>query len=338
MKKAVILGARQAGLVEVTAPHAKEDWVLVKVHVAPMCTEYKAFVAGRPGEYLGHEAAGEVVEVGQPGRVNVGDRVVVMPQSGCGICPLCVAGDYIHCQAGDDIRRLHGAREGSATMAQYLLKQSWLLPKIPDGMTYERASLACCALGPSFGAFDTMGLSAFDTVLITGAGPVGLGAVANATFVGARVIVAESIPWRAERARQMGADLVVDPTQPDALAAIMEATQGLGVDCALDCAGRVPAERLCIDATRRKGKVAFVGEGSEELPSRVSEDLLRKGLTVIGSWHYNLRLFPRIMKVIQESPGIDLLISHVLPMSHIQEAFEVSASPEHAKILLKPWE
>lgn len=71
---------------------------------------------------------------------------------------------------------------------------------------------------------------------------------------------------------------------------------------------------------------------------RVSPDLIRKGLTLLGSWHYNLSYFPAIMKVIQESPLIDLLLSHVLPMSRIQEAFELSASHQTAKIILKPWE
>ena len=135
-----------------------------------------------------------------------------------------------------------------------------------------------------------------------------------------------------------GADLVVDPAQPDALAMVMEATRGIGVDCALDCAGSVPAERLCIDATRRKGKVAYVGECGDELPIRVSPDMIRKGLTIIGSWHYNLSLFSQIMQVIQKSPVIDLLVSHVLPMSRIQEAFELCASHQCAKVILKPWE
>ena len=71
---------------------------------------------------------------------------------------------------------------------------------------------------------------------------------------------------------------------------------------------------------------------------RISPDMIRKGLTLIGSWHYNLNDFPSVMKVIQESPLIDLLISHVLPMSQIQPAFELSASHETAKIVLRPWE
>src|SRR5262249_46251586 len=160
------------------------------------------FVSGRPSEYLGHEAAGEVVAIAQPGRVKVGDRVVVMPQYPCGKCSLCVTGNYIHCEQNIDVAAFTGSREGSATMAQYLLKPDWVLPPIPDDISYEQGSLACCALGPSFGAFQSMGLGAFDTVLITGAGPVGLGALVNARFRGARAFVVESVPWRVARARE----------------------------------------------------------------------------------------------------------------------------------------
>ena len=66
--------------------------------------------------------------------------------------------------------------------------------------------------------------------------------------------------------------------------------------------------------------------------------MLRKGLTISGSWHYNLQHFPRIMRVIEASPLLDLLVSHVLPMSAIQHAFELSASQQTAKVILKPWE
>src|SRR5205823_537225 len=170
VKKAVITGERQAALVEAPEPRATADWAVVKVHVAPMCTEYKAFLSGQPSEFLGHEAAGEVVEVAQPGRVKVGDRVVVMPFYPCGGCALCISGDYIHCEQSRSVARFTGCAEGSATMAQYLVTPGWILPRIPDDLSYEQGSLACCALGPSFGAFDRMGLDAFDTVLITGAG------------------------------------------------------------------------------------------------------------------------------------------------------------------------
>lgn len=338
MKKIVISGPQRAEVIEVPDPSPREDWAVVKIHVAPMCTEYKAWLAGREAHYLGHEAVGEVVAVAQPGKVCVGDRVVVMPQYPCGRCPLCIAGDYIYCENTVDVARFLGGREGTATYAQYVVKPGWLLPHIPEDMSYEAASLALCALGPSFGAFEQMNLGAFDTVLITGLGPVGLGAVVNAKFRGARVIAVESVPYRAARARLLGADHIVDPRAPDALAEIRELTGGVGVDAALDCAGAAAAERLCIDATRRRGQVTFVGECGDELALRASPDLIRKGLTVRGSWHYNLTFYPRVLQVIQGSPVIAQLISHVLPMSRAQDALALTASHECAKVLLKPWE
>jgi len=345
MKKVVLLGKRKAALADAPDPKPKGDWALVKVHAAPMCAEYKHFLAGKKMEALGHEAAGEVVAVAKPGKVKVGDRVVAMPLHGCGDCPLCNSGEYIHCERKVDFAKIHGTADGNGTMAQYILKPSWLLLPIPDGVSYEKASLACCALGPSFGAFQAMEASAFDTVLITGAGPVGLGGIVNARFRGARVIAVESVPWRVERAREMGAT-VIDPNSRDPLKQILKLTDGNGADCALDCAGTPAAERLCLDAVRRKGKVAFVGECYEDLIIHVSDDLIRRGLTLIGVWHYNLNDFPKVMKVIEESPLdsargkplIDLLISHVIPVSRIQEAFELSASHQTAKIILKPWE
>lgn len=338
MKKAVVFGKNQAGIIDVPTPQAKEDWALVKIHATPMCTEYKSFVSGQPADYLGHEAAGEVVEVAQPGSVRVGDRVVVMPQYPCGKCALCIAGDYIHCQHLMDFTAFTGSREGSATYAQYLLKPAHLLAPIPDDVSYEMASLALCALGPSFGAFHTMGLTAFDTVLITGAGPVGLGAVVNAKFRGARALVVDANPFRAERATMLGADAVLDPRDSQTLHQIMDLTAGVGVDQALDCSGVVAAQRLCIDAARRKGQVMFVGECHDDLPIKVSPDLIRKGLTLRGGWHYNLSLFPQIMQVIQKSPVVHHLVSHTFPMSAIQTAFETSASQQCAKIILNPWE
>ncbi len=92
MKKAVILAKYKAGLVEVPDPEPKEDWVLVKVEAAPMCTEYKGFISSQNSDFLGHEAVGEVAAVAQPGPVRLGDRVVVMPQYPCGKSPISISG------------------------------------------------------------------------------------------------------------------------------------------------------------------------------------------------------------------------------------------------------
>ena len=224
MRQVLVEGKKRAGVAAVERPRAKDNWVVVKVHAAPMCTEYKAFAAGASSPVWGHEAAGEVVEVAQPGRVKVGDRVVVMPMNACGCCALCLDGDYIHCEDGFDFAAAHGSTAGLGTMAQYLLKQDWMLLPIPDGMSYQHASMACCGLGPTFGAMQLMDVDRHDTLLITGLGPVGLGGVVNGVYRGARVIGVDSINYRAEKALDLGAAAVVNPLDEDALGQILDLT------------------------------------------------------------------------------------------------------------------
>ncbi len=330
MKTVAITGPCQAELVDVPDPKAQNDLVVVKIHAAPMCCEYKAYKNG-DNYPLGHEAAGEVVEVAQPGKVRVGDRVVVMPLYPCGKCPLCLEGNYIHCQ-----NTLNVGPIGSSTYAQYLLKPDWLLVPIPEGMSYDHAAMACCGLGPTFGAMQAMKVDAFDTVLITGMGPVGLGGVVNGVFRGARVIAVESHPYRTALAKAVGAFAVIDPNQPDPLRQILDMTQGTGVDKAVDCSGAPPAQRLLIDAARRKGQVAFVGEAGD-LTIHVGNDLLRKGLTLHGIWHYNMADVPRILKVIRNSlPLLDKMITHRFPMAQIREAFELQLTGHCGKVILNP--
>lgn len=337
MKKARIIGPRQAEIVDVPTPKAKGDWALVKIHVAPMCTEYEDYDAGEAVDCLGHEAAGEVVEVDQPGYVNVGDRVVVMPQYPCGICSNCIDGEYIHCEHTIDIKDHTGGEEGNETYAQYILKPSWLLPKIPDGVSYEHAGMLCCGLGPTFGAMERMNVNAFDTVLILGMGPVGLGGVINAVHRNARVIAGVGNPYRANLAKELGADEVVNPRDKDALSQIMDLTGGIGVDKAIDCAGNADAQRLMIDALRRNGQGTFVGE-SGAFQIQVSDDMIRKGLTLHGAWHYNLNGIAKLFQLIQrEGQRLDKMITHSFPLSQVQEAWDLQLKRECGKVLIYPW-
>ena len=123
MKVVQIVGEREVVIAERPDPKPAEDFVVVKIHVAPLCTEYKAFKGGGQHLSMGHEAAGEVVAVDRSCRVAVGDRVVVMPQHPCGHCPLCLAGDYIHCQQCKDPLGTTGSEAGTGTLAQYVIKE-----------------------------------------------------------------------------------------------------------------------------------------------------------------------------------------------------------------------
>lgn len=341
MKKIIISGERRAEVVDVPDPEPKEDWVVVKIETAPMCTEYKTFLGGGPASNLGHEAAGEVVAIAQPGRVKVGDRVAVMPQTSCGCCELCLGGEYIHCQDSINFGDFFGTTDGAATYAQYVVKPDWLLVPIPDDISYDHGSMACCGLGPTFGALERVKAGATDTVLITGLGPVGLGGVINATHYGAVVIGVDANKYRAQLALDLGAAAVIDPTDDDALEQIRGLTHdGRGVDHAVDCSGVADAHRLAIDATRRHGTVSFVGEsGGKETPLYVSNDMIRKGLHLHGSWHYNRKDTGKLMRIIaQNSQKLDQQITHRFTFKQIQEAFELQLSGQSAKVLLKPWE
>ena len=339
MKRVIVKDKEVAGIAIGQTPQVRENWVLVKVHSAPMCTEYKAFAAGVNHGHFGHEAAGEVVAAAQPGRVKVGERVVAMPGSPCEKCAYCLCGEFIHCEDWLDFAELHGSGDGAATMSQYLLKQDFMLVPIPAGITYDHAAMACCGLGPTFGAFQKMQVDAHDTLLITGLGPVGLGGVINARYRGARVIAVDSNPYRAAKALELGAEAVIDPRADDAQQQVLAHTAGgRGVDKAVDCAGVVAAHRLCIDATRRLGQVAFVGECSDATPLHISPDMIRKGLTLIGSWHYSMADALRMMRMIGEIGGqLERLISHRFAIDDIQQAWETQLGGQCAKVILKPW-
>lgn len=337
MKKVVIVDKRQADLIDIPKPRPKDNWVLVKVHASALCTEYKSFVLGRGLNHGGHEGAGEVVEVARQGPVAVGDRVVILPQYPCGECSLCTTGDGVYCEDNLDFEAIFGTQNGSGAFAQYLLAPNWRLSIIPDGVSYAYATMAIDGIGATFGAFQELEISSADTLLITGLGPVGLGGVVNACFRGTRVIGVEPSIWRRNQAIKMGAKAVFDPWESDLKRKIMDLTDGQGVTCAIDCSGQVTSQRLCIDVARRRGRVGFVGESSKDLIIQASPDLIRKGLTLIGSWLYNTKDYPNVMRVIQQSPLIDLLVSHCLPMSHIQEAFELLVSGKSAKVVVFPW-
>lgn len=338
MKTVLIRSNRRVEIIEEEIPKAKENFVVVKVHTSPMCTEFYHYRDGTESLCLGHEAAGEVVEVARPSKVKVGDRVVVMPQYPCGICKLCLNGDYIHCENVVDPYKICSCTTGKATYSQYIIKQDWLLIPIPEMMSYDDASMACCGLGASFGAVNLLDIKSSDTVLVTGLGPVGLGAIINCLSRGARVIGINRNIWRAKLALELGAEVVLDPNNAGCIQQIGKLTGGLGADKAIECSGGVLYQLKCIDGTRRKGQMAFVGE-SKGLTVKVSDDLIRKGLTFYGSWHWNLKDANKMMDTIANNINlITKLVTHKFALTEAEDAFKLQMSGDCGKVLLHPWE
>ncbi|MCY3023600.1 MAG: alcohol dehydrogenase, partial [Planctomycetota bacterium] len=108
-------------------------------------------------------------------------------------------------------------------------------------------------------------------------------------------------------------------------------------DKAVDCSGAPQARRLLVDAARRKGQVAFVGEGGE-LTLDISNDTIRKGLTLRGSWHYNLADYPKLTHVLLASRRkLGKFVTHTMPMSRVREAWELQITGNCGKVVLDPW-
>lgn len=315
---------------------------------APLCTEYSDYADGcQRIEYqrgdedpscLGHEAAGKVVEVARPGKVQVGDRVVAMPGFWCGTCHFCLSGSYIHCQNPIDPHTACHTEAGAAAYAEYCLKQDWLLLPIPDAMSYDHASMACCGLGPAWNAMQTMEVSEPDTILVSGLGPVGLGTVINAVYRGAKVIGIARNAYRSELARQLGAETVLNPDTDDVIAEIQARTDGLGASKSIETSGQPRYMDLLMQATRRQGHFAFVGE-SGNYTIKISDSMIRNGLHLHGIWHWNLAHAPDMMRMISDvSDSLDKLITHHFPFSQIEDAWRLQMSGNCGKVMVHPHE
>ena len=336
MKVVAKFGPESAGLIDKPDPVAKGEFVVIKIHSAPMCTEYKGFKNEGIGDSFGHEAAGEVVEIAQEGTVKVGDRVVVMPHYPCGKCYICLAGEYAHCPDDNKILQIIEQTGVTATFAQYILKQDWLLVPIPEEMSYHHAGMACCGLGSTFNAMRLMNVNALDTVLITGMGPIGLGGVINAVYRGAHVIAVESHPYRAALAKKLGAAEVVNPEDEDVLNQILDLTDGRGVDKGVECSAAPAAVQLLIDASRPKGHISLIG-GIREVAIKSWGVLINHGLTLHGTRHYRLTDTPAMMRMItQVKDQLDTFITHTFAMNQIQDAWALQCTHNCGKVVLEP--
>lgn len=341
MKVVTIPSPGSCRIAEKPMPRIAEDYVMVKIHVAPMCNEHLAyrnwdFRDRNRWDSLGHEAAGEVVMTGAASDFQPGDRVVALSGYPCGRCAMCASGRSAHCASTEDPLVICGSESGECGFAQYMIKREHLLLRIPKGMSYEHASMACCGMGATYTAMENMKVLPGDKVLITGLGQVGLGAVVNGVGRGARMICAGRSSYRTNLARELGASLVVDLGEPDVLSAILDFTSGSGVDHVIDCSALPTYQRFGLDAVGRGGSVTFLGE-SGDLSIHVDRDLIQKGITLHGSLDLYLHHAPGVLDVISRTGHlIDKFITHTFPLDEIEKAWQLQLSRECGKIVLYP--
>tara|TARA_B100000029_G_scaffold487543_1_gene543174 strand:- start:760 stop:1800 length:1041 start_codon:yes stop_codon:yes gene_type:complete len=208
------------------------------------------------GAVMGHEFSGEVVEVGREARGNwkVGDRVCAMPQIGCGVCHACMAGKPHRCAELSH----RGTLELPGAYAEYTRIGSSETIHLPDALDYRQGALVE-PLAVGLHAVDRARLQPGETVLVVGAGPVGLSVALWCRFFGARhVIASDLVAGRADRAAEFGATAVINASTED-VASRFEAITGGAPHVVFECVGAPGSLQLSVDYAPVESRVLVVG-------------------------------------------------------------------------------
>jgi L-iditol 2-dehydrogenase len=349
MRALVLVASNHLELVEVSIPIPGPDDVLIRVESCALCSTDITLIAsplpGQPpyGEFIiGHEYSGTVVGLGETvDEFVLGDRVVVEAHLGCLRCANCRQGNYTSCLNYGNREKGHRANGFTTNggMAQYVINHINTVYKIPDSVDFDEAALIT-NLGCALYGFESLGgYVVGDSILVVGAGPLGLVAVAAAKALGARyVYLTDTLEARLKTGRIIGADYVLNAQTEQVDSLIMQLTNGLGVDYAVEASGSADGVALCVNTLKRNGKVLLLGFSHDLVPV----DLENLGLnnkhiiTVRGEGKANVR---RAISLL-ETGRVDLkpLVTHTFPITKIDEAISTFTGRigQVIKVIIKP--
>ncbi len=341
MRGAVLPGDSTVAFTEIEVPQPGHGEVLIRTKSSTICGSdiraiYHEHVGKGPEGYqgviAGHEPCGQIERVG-PGcrRFEAGDRVIVYHISGCGVCNDCRRGYMISCTS-ERYRRAYGwQRDGG--MAPYILAEEKDLVLLPDELTYTDGAQVACGFATVYEGLEKIGISGNDAVLVVGLGPVGLAALMLSRALGAATIIGtDTVAERMELARELGlADHVV-PAGPGTVERVLELTGGHGVERAVDCSGADPGRQTAIRATRKWGRIVFIGEGGT-VRFAPSPDIIHDQKTIYGSWVTNIwRMEELVERLVRWGIHPEKLVTHRFPLERANEAYELMAGGKCGKV------
>ncbi len=331
-------GSRRVDVREVEKPSAGPGQVVVRTRASGICgSDLRAIY--RPvdqgvgpeayrGVVAGHEPSGVIESVG-PGvtRFGVGDRVVVYHISGCGLCADCRAGWMISCSRPE--RSAYGwQRDGGH--APYLLAEERTLVHLPEPLTFLDGAMVACGLGTAYAACRRVEVSGRDRVLITGLGPVGIGAAMLCRALGAEVLGVEAISERRELASSLGFD-VAHPEDD-----ILARTGGAGFEVAIECSGNPDARVAAIRSARPWGRVAFVGEGNT-LSLDVSPLIIHPQLTIVGSWVCSITQMEELVELlVRWDLHPEAMVTDTFTLDEAEAAYALADGGRAGKVAILP--
>jgi len=318
VKALQFVGGNRCAVNELEVPSIGDDEVLLASRSVGICHSDIELLGGRyiiPFEFPvipGHEWAAEVVQVGSAVRsFGAGDRVVGE----------CVIGT-----------EHFGFSISGAAAEFFVAKASWL-HRLPDNVSWTQGALVEPFSCGYYATVRADNLDASDTVVVLGAGPIGLGVVAAAAGKGARVIVAEPAPARGVLARALGAEVVLDPTSDTFLAEVEHETHGAGASVVFEASGKPAAMATALEVAGFRARLVYIGiDVGGSAPSRLgliqSKELQLRG--IIGSpgvWPQTLRFLSR--------SGVDLspLVTSTYPLAKADDAIgAVLTDPSQVKV------
>jgi L-iditol 2-dehydrogenase len=342
MKAAMLYGIKDLRVEDVEVPEVEAGEVLVRVKAATTCgTDLKIFRRGyvekviRLPTIFGHEWAGEVVEVGEgldwPKK---GMRVRAGNSAPCLHCSMCQKGKYNLCE---NMIWLWGAyAEYIKVPARMVLVN---MQEIPQHVSYEEASmtepLACVLHGA-----EEAGVKLGDTVIIIGAGPIGLLHLLTAKKKGAgKIISIDLVEERLSFAKKLGADETVNAGKENVLEKIRRLTGGYGADVVIEAIGLPATWEQALKLVRKGGTVLEFGGCPPGTGIKVDTELLHYGeVTVRGAFHAAPLHFKKALELIaSRTINVRPLVTRKMKLEEIKEAFEIlSTAKSEIKIAITP--
>jgi threonine dehydrogenase-like Zn-dependent dehydrogenase len=341
MRGAYLPGNSTVELRDAPVPEPGHGEVLLRMKASTICGSdirciYHEHLGKGPEGYqgviAGHEPCGRILKAG-PGcrRFGVGDRVIVYHISGCGLCNDCRRGYMISCTS-ERYRRAYGwQRDGG--MADFLLAEEKDLIHLPGALSYGDGAQVACGFGTVYEGLRKIGISGDDDVLITGLGPVGLAAGALCRKLGARRIIGiDIVEERIQLALTLGVCDEALAAGPDNVAQVRSLTGGRGVERAIDCSANEAARSTAIRATRKWGRIVFLGEGGK-VEFNPSPDIIHDQKTIYGSWVTSTWLMEELVeRLVRWNLHPADLVTHRFALDNVAAAYALMASGKCGKV------
>lgn len=346
--------------IELDAP--QEGEVLIQIKAASLCHSDLSVINGsRPRPLpmaLGHEAAGIIKEIG-PGVVNYkpGDQVICVFVPSCGQCVPCAEGRPALCEPGAKSNgegtligggvRLHSGDEkighhvGVSAFSEYAVVSQNSLVKVEEDLSFEKLALFGCAVITGVGAVvNTANVKLGSSVAIVGLGGIGLSALIGAIAAGAREVIAIDInDKKLQQAKDLGATAVFNSKDRDVVAQVKAYTSG-GVDYAFETAGVVAAMDVAYAVTKRGGTTTTTGlphpdhQFSFPYVTLTAEEKTLKG-SYVGSC-VPKRDIPNYIQMMKSGKlPVDKLLSNIMTLDEINEGFDLLATGDNSRIIIK---